>query len=69
MPLTRRSMLKTAGAAVAAHMRGAPSPITVELDGGGLEVEVSADLGMRVSGPAEPVFFGEFSAEFVDSLE
>ena len=29
------------GAAVAAFLRGAPSPITVELDGGELEVEIS----------------------------
>ena len=32
------------GAAVTAFLRGAPSPITVELDGGELEVEISDDL-------------------------
>ena len=33
------------GAAVTAFLRGAPSPITVELDGGELEVEIGEDLG------------------------
>ncbi len=32
------------GAAVTAFLRGAPSPIVVELDGGELEVEISTDL-------------------------
>ena len=32
------------GAAVAAHLRGAPSPITVILDGGELEVEIGPEL-------------------------
>ncbi|MEK6277603.1 MAG: diaminopimelate epimerase [Actinomycetota bacterium] len=56
------------GAAVAALLRGAPSPVTVELDGGELEVEVSGDLDVRLSGWAEPVLTGEFSQEMLDSL-
>jgi diaminopimelate epimerase len=56
------------GAAIAAFLRGAPSPLTVELDGGELEVEVSADLDLRLSGWAEPVCAGELSAELVAAL-
>ena len=36
--------------------RGAPSPITVELDGGELEVEIGEDLDVRLTGWAEPVY-------------
>jgi diaminopimelate epimerase len=56
------------GAAVTAFLRGAPSPITVELDGGELEVEISADLDVRLSGWAEPVCSGELSAELLAAL-
>jgi diaminopimelate epimerase len=56
------------GAAVTAFLRGASSPITVELDGGELEVEVSADLDVRLSGWAEPVCAGELSAEMLAAL-
>jgi diaminopimelate epimerase len=57
------------GAAVAAVLDGARSPVTVELDGGELEVEVSPDLDVTLTGWAEPVFSGEFSDEFVAELE
>jgi diaminopimelate epimerase len=56
------------GAAVAAFLRGAKSPISVELDGGELEVEVSARLDVRLSGWADPVFGGELSAELLAAL-
>ena len=56
------------GAAVAAVLRGSRSPITVELDGGELEVAVSDELEVRLSGWAEPVFGGELSSELVDAL-
>lgn len=56
------------GAAIAAFLRGAPSPITVELDGGELEVEISDDLDVRLSGWAEPVCAGELSPELVAAL-
>jgi diaminopimelate epimerase len=56
------------GAAVTAVLRGAPSPITVELDGGELEVEVSEDLDVRLSGWAEPICAGELSAELLRAL-
>ncbi len=57
------------GAAVAAFLRGAESPITVKLDGGELKVELSDELEMTLTGAAEPVYAGELSAEFVRSLE
>jgi diaminopimelate epimerase len=56
------------GAAVAAILHGAQGPITVELDGGELEVEVSGELDVRLSGWAEPVCAGEFSAELLAAL-
>ncbi|HEV7399588.1 MAG TPA: diaminopimelate epimerase [Solirubrobacterales bacterium] len=56
------------GAAVSAFLRGAPSPITVELDGGELEVEISPELDVTLSGWAEPICSGELSAETVAAL-
>ncbi|HEX7245185.1 MAG TPA: diaminopimelate epimerase [Solirubrobacterales bacterium] len=56
------------GAAIAAFLRGAPSPLTVELDGGELEVEISEDLDVRLTGWAEPVCSGELSAELLAAL-
>ena len=56
------------GAAIAAFLAGAPSPLTVELDGGELEVEVSADLDVRLTGWAEPVCSGELSPELLRAL-
>jgi diaminopimelate epimerase len=56
------------GAAITAFLRGAPSPITVELDGGELEVEISADLDVTLSGWAEPICSGELSAEMLSAL-
>jgi diaminopimelate epimerase len=56
------------GAAVTAFLRGAPSPITVELDGGELEVEIGADLDVTLSGWAEPICAGELSAELLAAL-
>ncbi len=56
------------GAAVTAFLRGAPSPITVELDGGELEVEISADLDVTLTGWAEPICAGELSAEMLAAL-
>jgi len=56
------------GAAVAAHLRGAADPIRVRMDGGELEVEVSADLDVRLTGSAEPVYAGELAPELADAL-
>jgi diaminopimelate epimerase len=56
------------GAAVTAFLRGAPSPIAVELDGGELEVEVSDELDVGLTGWAEPICSGELSAELLGAL-
>jgi diaminopimelate epimerase len=52
------------GAAVAAVLRGVDSPVTVELDGGELEVEVGEDLHVSLKGWALPVYSGTLSEEF-----
>jgi diaminopimelate epimerase len=57
------------GAAVAAVLRGADSPVTVHLDGGDLEVEVGEDLHVNLTGWAEPVYRGELAEELVARLE
>jgi diaminopimelate epimerase len=57
------------GAAVAAHLAGAPAALTVELEGGELEVEISGDLDVKLSGWAEPVCNGELSQELISTLE
>ena len=56
------------GAAVAAFLDGAPSPLRVELDGGTLEVEVSAELDLTLTGSAERVYAGELDRDLVASL-
>jgi diaminopimelate epimerase len=56
------------GAAVTAFLGGAPSPITVELDGGELVVEISDDLDVTLSGWAEQICAGELSAELLSAL-
>jgi diaminopimelate epimerase len=56
------------GAAIAAFLRGAPSPLTVQLDGGELTVEVSGELDVTLTGWAEPVCSGELSPELLAAL-
>jgi diaminopimelate epimerase len=57
------------GAAVAAFLAGAPSPIMVQLDGGELIVEITESLDVTLTGTAEPVYRGELSDELVRALE
>jgi diaminopimelate epimerase len=47
------------GAAIAHVLRGGDSPVTVELDGGELVVDVGEDLHVDLTGWAVPVFRGE----------
>jgi len=56
------------GAAVAAFLNGAASPITVKLDGGELTVEVTDDLDVTLIGSASRVYAGELDAGFSASL-
>ncbi len=56
------------GAAVAAVLRGADSPLTVRLEGGELTVEVGEDLHVTLTGWARAVYAGDLSEEFVKEL-
>jgi diaminopimelate epimerase len=44
------------------------SPVTVELPGGKLEVEVAADWRVHMTGPAEEIYHGDLSLEFLEHL-
>jgi diaminopimelate epimerase len=57
-----------AGAAVAAFLRGAESPITVRLDGGELTVEITDELDVTLIGTASQVYKGELGPRFVKML-
>jgi diaminopimelate epimerase len=65
---TESSGTGACGAAVAHVLRGGASPVTVELDGGELEVAVAADLRVDLTGWARPVYRGELSREFLATL-
>jgi diaminopimelate epimerase len=56
------------GAAITAFLRGAESPLVIELEGGELQVEISEELDVRLDGWAEPVFAGELSPELLQAL-
>lgn len=56
------------GAAVAAVLHGADSPVTVHLDGGDLEVEVGEELHVDLTGWAVPVYSADLSDELVATL-
>jgi diaminopimelate epimerase len=65
---TMASGTGASGAAVAAVLRGARSPVTVHLDGGDLEVEVADDLQVTLTGWALPVYAGVLSDDFLEEL-
>jgi diaminopimelate epimerase len=56
------------GAAVTAFLRGAPSQLVVELEGGELQIEIGEELAVRLDGWAEPVFSGELAPELLQAL-
>ena len=56
------------GAAVSHVLQGGASPATVLLEGGELEVTVSEDLHLRLTGWALPVMRGTVSEELVEEL-
>jgi diaminopimelate epimerase len=56
------------GAAIAHVLRGGDSPVTVELDGGELVVDVDEALHFTLTGWAEPVFAATASDELVAAL-
>ena len=65
---TMSSGTGASGAAVAAVLKGADSPVTVHLDGGDLEVEVGEDLHVNLTGWAVPVYSGTLAEDFVKEL-
>jgi len=65
---TSASGTGASGAAVAHVLQGGDSPVTVELDGGQLEVEVGENLHVNLSGWAVPVFRGTLADDFVEEL-
>jgi diaminopimelate epimerase len=56
------------GAAVAAFLGGERSPITVELDGGELVVELTPELDVTLIGTASRVYEGELDLRFIERL-
>ena len=65
---TRSSGTGACGAAVAFALRGGEAPITVQLDGGELEVDVDESLHVDLTGWAVPVYRGELSRELLEEL-
>jgi len=65
---TRSSGTGACGAAVAFTLRGGGSPVTVQLDGGELEVGIDESLRLDLTGWAVPVYRGELSDELVAEL-
>jgi diaminopimelate epimerase len=65
---TMSSGTGASGAAVAAVLRGADSPVTVHLDGGDLEVEVGEDMTVKLTGWARPVYAATLSDELLEEL-
>jgi diaminopimelate epimerase len=57
------------GAAVAHVLRGGDSPVTVQLDGGELTVDVDESLHVDLTGWAVPIYRGELSEEFTTHME
>jgi diaminopimelate epimerase len=57
------------GAAIAHVVRGGDSPVTVVLDGGELEVDVTEDLHVDLTGWAVPIYAGELSPEFLGTVD
>jgi diaminopimelate epimerase len=56
------------GAAIAHVLRGGDSPVSVELDGGELVVDVDEALHVDLAGWAVPVYAGELSPELLAAL-
>jgi diaminopimelate epimerase len=65
---TSASGTGASGAAVAYVLSGGPSPVSVRLDGGELEVDVGENLNLNLNGWAVPVFRGALADDFVKEL-
>jgi diaminopimelate epimerase len=66
---TSASGTGASGAAIAHVLRGGDSPVTVELDGGELVVDVDESLLFTLTGWAEPVYSGAVAPELLAALE
>jgi diaminopimelate epimerase len=65
---TTASGTGASGAAVAYVIDGGPAPVTVVLDGGELDVEISGDLDIKLTGWAVPVYRGILAEAFLEEL-
>ncbi len=65
---TQSSGTGACGAAVATSCAAATRRVTVELDGGELEVDVDEALHVDLTGWAVPVYRGELSPELLAEL-
>jgi diaminopimelate epimerase len=65
---TRSSGTGACGAAVAFALQGGGSPVSVQLDGGELVVDVDESLHLDLTGWAVPVYRGALSEELLDEL-
>jgi diaminopimelate epimerase len=66
---TQSSGTGACGAAVAFVLQGGEAPVTVQLDGGELEVGIDESLRITLTGWAVPVLRGELSPELLAVLE
>lgn len=58
-----------AAAVAGVALDGLQSPVTVHLAGGDLIIEVDDDLRVTMTGPADPIYSGQMSAELMSRLE
>jgi diaminopimelate epimerase len=65
---TQSSGTGACGAAVAFALRGGDAPVTVQLDGGELEVAIDESLHVDLTGWAVPVYRGALSTELLGEL-
>ncbi len=65
---TQASGTGATGAAVAYVLDGGEAPVTVVLDGGELDVEVSGELEIKLTGWAVPVYRGTLAEPFLEEL-
>ena len=57
------------GSAVAAHLEGMPSQLTVQLDGGELVVDISPTMGLKLRGWARPIYSAVLAPEMIVRLD
>ncbi|MBL6634500.1 MAG: diaminopimelate epimerase [Thermoleophilia bacterium] len=58
-----------AAAVAGVRLDGMQSPVTVHLAGGDLVIDVADDLRVTMTGPADPIYSGRFSADLMSRLE